>query len=299
MMEYHVPVMLKECLEGLRIREDGIYVDATFGGGGHSKAILELLGKKGRVVAFDRDADAITNDCGDSRLKLIRANYRNIGRFLKLEGISRVDGILADLGVSSHQLDEPERGFSYRFDEALDMRMDTQQSLTAFEVVNGYEKDALQSVFSRFGEVRNARRLAAHVVAARAAGPITTTGQLAGITREVAFRPEAKYLARVFQAIRIEVNAELDALREFLEQSAELLASGGRLVVMSYHSLEDRLVKNFMKKGVFEGEPVKDIFGRFEHCLKVINRKPLEAGRDEIAVNPRARSAKLRIAEKK
>jgi len=297
-MEYHIPVMLHECLDGLEISENGTYIDATFGGGGHSKAILELLGSKGRLFGLDRDADAISNTWDDNRLKVIKTNYRNMKRFLKLEGVSKVDGILADLGVSSYQLNEPERGFSFRFDEELDMRMDRQQSLDAAQVVNTYDVKALQLMFSQYGEVRNARTLAHRIVDARKESAITTTGQLKEVAASVSGGPENKYLARVFQAIRIEVNGELDALKEFLQQSMEMLEEGGRLVIMSYHSLEDRLVKNFFRSGVFSGEPEKDMFGRYEHHLKIITRKPVEPSEEEIELNPRARSARLRIAEK-
>jgi len=217
---------------------------------------------------------------------------------LKLEGVSKVDGILADLGVSSYQLNEPERGFSFRFDEELDMRMDRQQSLDAAQVVNTYDVKALQLMFSQYGEVRNARTLAHRIVDARKESAITTTGQLKEVAASVSGGPENKYLARVFQAIRIEVNGELDALKEFLQQSMEMLEEGGRLVIMSYHSLEDRLVKNFFRSGVFSGEPEKDMFGRYEHHLKIITRKPVEPSEEEIELNPRARSARLRIAEK-
>ncbi|MCP4123799.1 MAG: 16S rRNA (cytosine(1402)-N(4))-methyltransferase RsmH [Bacteroidetes bacterium] len=297
-MEYHIPVMLQECLDGLRIEEDATYVDATFGGGGHSKAILELLSAKGRLFGLDRDADAIGNTWDDNRLKVIKTNYKNMKRFLKLEGVSSVDGILADLGVSSYQLNEPERGFSFRFDEELDMRMDRGQSISASNVINDYDAKSLQQIFSQYGEVRNARTLAHKIIDARKEAPIETTGQLRNIVTAASHGPEHKALAKVFQAIRIEVNGELDALKLFLEQSVDMLRTGGRLVVMSYHSLEDRLVKNYFKKGVFSGEPEKDMFGRYEHHLKVITRKPMEPTDQEVLVNPRARSARLRIAEK-
>jgi len=297
-MEYHIPVMLQECLDGLGIKEDGTYIDATFGGGGHSKAILELLSAKGRLFGLDRDADAIGNTWDDNRLKVIKTNYKNMKRFLKLEGVSSVDGILADLGVSSYQLNEPERGFSFRFDEELDMRMDRAQSLSASNVINDYDARSLQQIFSQYGEVRNARTLAHKIVDARKEAPIETTGQLRNIVTAASHGPEHKVLAKVFQAIRIEVNGELDALKSFLEQSVDMLRTGGRLVVMSYHSLEDRLVKNYIKKGVFSGDPEKDMFGRYEHHLKVITRKPIEPTDEEVLINPRARSARLRIAEK-
>lgn len=297
-MDYHVPVMLAECLEGLAIRKDGIYVDATFGGGGHSRAILEKLGPKGKLFGLDRDADALENTWNDDRLKVIRTNYKNIRQFLKLEGVTRVDGILADLGVSSYQINEPERGFSFRFDEPLDMRMDRRQEWSARDVVRDYSAAKLQDMFSSYGEVRNARTLARRIVEARQESAIETTGELREAILPVIHGPEHKYLARVYQAIRIEVNAELDSLKAFLEQSVELLATGGRLVVLSYHSLEDRLVKNFIRKGVFEGEPEKDLYGHYEHHLKAVNKKPAEPTAEEQLRNPRSRSARLRIAEK-
>lgn len=297
-MDYHVPVMLRECLEGLKIGKGGVYVDATFGGGGHSKAILEALDDEGRLFGFDRDVRALDNRWSDKRLKVIHANYSHMQRYLKLEGVTAVNGILADLGVSSHQLNNPERGFSFRFDEALDMRMDRSQSLDARHVVNEYEAGELQRIFSAYGEVRNARTLARAIVEARKASPVETTGRLGEIASSVAYGPASKYLARVFQAIRIEVNGELDALKAFLEQAAGLLVSGGRLVVIAYHSLEDRLVKHFMRYGVFEGEPERDLYGRFEAPFRAVAGKPLQPSDQETEENPRARSARLRIAEK-
>lgn len=298
-MDYHIPVMLKECMDGLQIKSDGVYVDATFGGGGHSREILKHLGENGRLIGLDRDDEAIQNKWDDNRLKVIKTNYKNIKRFLRLEGIQKVDGILADLGVSSHQIDEPTRGFSFRYDEPLDMRMDKSQSLSAYNVVNEYDAKTLQNIFGFFGEVRNARTLANHLVGARNQSMINTTGELIKVIQPCVRGIEVKYLAKVFQAIRIEVNGELEAIKAFLTQSLELLKSGGRIVVMSYHSLEDRLVKNFFRNGVFEGEPEKDMFGRFEHDLKVITKKPIEATERELKDNPRSRSAKLRIAQKK
>jgi 16S rRNA (cytosine1402-N4)-methyltransferase len=297
-MDYHLPVMLKECVEGLQINPDGIYVDVTFGGGGHSREILKHLNAKGKLIGLDRDQAALANAWDDNRLKVIKANYKNMKQFLRLEGITKVDGILADLGVSSHQLDQPERGFSFRFDEALDMRMDNAQSLSAHTVINQYDAKALQNVLGFYGEVRNAKTLANHIVQARQENEINTTGDLRKVIQPFIKGPENKYLAKVFQAIRIEVNGELEAIKAFLQQSMEILNTGGRLVVMSYHSLEDRLVKNFMKTGVFEGEPEKDIFGRYEHFLKMLTKKPVEASSFELKENPRSRSARLRIAEK-
>lgn len=295
---YHIPVMLNECIEALQIQPDGIYVDVTFGGGGHSGKILERLGEKGKLFAFDVDEDAKRNVPDDQRFTLIQANYRHLKRFLKLYGVTKVQGILADFGISSHQIDEPSRGFATRFDAPLDMRMNTKEGISAKEVVNTYSAGQLQHILGFYGEVINAKTLANKIVEHRASQPIETTKDLVDICKTVSKGIEAKYLAQVFQAIRIEVNDELNAIKDFLQQSEEVLDSGGRLVVMSYHSLEDRLTKNFMKNGVFEGEPEKDVFGRFEHHLKVVNKKPIEAGGEELKVNSRARSAKLRIAEK-
>ncbi len=297
-MDYHIPVMLNECVEGLQVKDDGIYVDVTFGGGGHSRAILEKLSEDGLLIGLDRDIEALDNQWQDKRLKVIQTNYRHIKKFLRLEGIRKVDGILADLGVSSHQLDVPERGFSFRYDEPLDMRMNKSQGLSAYDVVNFYDAKKLQLIFGQFGEVRNARTLALQLVDARKLGLIKTTGEFVDAIRSCIRGIENKYLAKVFQAIRIEVNEELESIKEFLIQSMDILVEGGRLVVMSYHSLEDRLVKNFFRKGVFEGEPEKDIYGNYTHNLKVITKKPVIASEYEIAENPRARSAKLRIAEK-
>lgn len=295
---YHVPVMLKECIDGLQIQQNGIYVDVTFGGGGHSREILQHLGDKGKLFAFDVDEDAKRNVPDDKRFTLIQSNYRHIKRFLRLYGVTQVNGILADFGISSHQIDEPSRGFATRFDAPLDMRMNRSESISARDVVNTYSAEQLQHILGYYGEVINAKTLAHRIVEARAQQPIETTGELVEVCRAVAKGIEVKYFAQVFQAIRIEVNDELNAIREFLQQSMEILTPGGRLVVMSYHSLEDRLTKNFMKAGVFEGEPKKDLYGNYEHHLKVITRKPIEATAEELKINTRARSAKLRIAEK-
>ena len=295
---YHIPVMLNECIDGLNIHPDGIYVDVTFGGGGHSKKILEQLSDKGKLFAFDVDDDAKQNVPEDKRFTLIAANYRHIKRFLKLHGITSVQGILADFGISSHQIDEPSRGFATRFDPPLDMRMNTKEGISAKEVVNLYSAEQLQQILGFYGEVINAKTLANKIVEARNRQAIETTKDLVDICKTVAKGIEVKYLSQVFQAIRIEVNDELNAIKEFLQQSESVLAPQGRLVIMSYHSLEDRLVKNFIKNGVFEGEPEKDIFGKYEHHLKVISKKPIEASTTELKINSRARSAKLRIAEK-
>lgn len=295
---YHIPVMLNECIEGLQIKADGIYVDATFGGGGHSAKILEQLDEKGRLLAFDVDEDAQRNAFDDPRFTLIQANYRHLKRFLKLYGVTHVNGILADFGISSYQIDEPSRGFSTRFDAPLDMRMNTQNGISAKEVVNTYSAAQLQHILGNYGEVQNARTLANKIVEQRSIRPIETTADLVAVCKMVSRGIEVKYLSQVFQAIRIEVNDELNAIREFLQQSVEVLEEGGRLVIMSYHSLEDRLTKNFMKNEVFEGEPEKDFYGHARHHLRLVTKKPIEASAEELKMNPRARSARLRIAEK-
>ncbi|MFN6945244.1 MAG: 16S rRNA (cytosine(1402)-N(4))-methyltransferase RsmH [Cytophagaceae bacterium] len=299
-MSYHVPVMLKESIDGLNIKPDGVYVDVTFGGGGHSGELIKKL-DGGHLYAFDQDADARENAQGfDGRsFTFIAANFRHIKRYLKLYGVTKVDGILADLGISSHQIDVPERGFSTRYDAELDMRMDQNMSKTAREVVNTYTEEQLHKIFGMYGEIRNAKTLANAVTYNRLNKPINTVNDLKSIMNKLAPRgKENKYYAQVFQALRIEVNEELKVLEEMLLQSAEVLAPGGRLVVMSYHSLEDRLVKNFINKGVFYGEPEKDVYGNFYKPFEAVMRKPVEATEEEIALNSRARSAKLRIAEK-
>jgi 16S rRNA (cytosine1402-N4)-methyltransferase len=296
---YHIPVMLNECIEGLQIKPNGIYVDVTFGGGGHSKEILKHLSDKGKLFAFDVDEDAKQNIPNDKRFTLIQANYRHLKRFLKLHGVTTVQGILADFGISSHQIDEPSRGFATRFDAPLDMRMNTKEGISAKDVVNNYSAEQLQNILGFYGEVINAKTLANKIIEQRAIQPIETTKELVEVCKTVSKGIEVKYLSQVFQAIRIEVNDELNAIKDFLQQSEEVLDKEGRLVIMSYHSLEDRLTKNFMKNGVFDGEPEKDVFGRFEHHLKVVTKKPIEASAEELKINSRARSAKLRIAEKK
>lgn len=294
-MAYHEPVMLRECLEGLRIDPSGIYVDVTFGGGGHAKAILEQL-TTGKLVAFDQDADAKANTIHDERLVFVQQNFRHLKRYLQLYNLLPIHGLLADLGISSHQIDTGERGFSTRYNAALDMRMDREQELTAADVVNGYLPQQLQTILGKYGEVRNARTLAAAIAAAR---PVTTTGQLVEVCKSVAKGNIHQYLAQVFQALRIEVNDEMGALETMLQQCTEVIQPGGRLVVMSYHSLEDRLVKNFIKTGNTSGEPDRDpLYGTVDIPFKPVNRKPIMAGDDEIERNPRARSAKLRIAER-
>jgi 16S rRNA (cytosine1402-N4)-methyltransferase len=298
-MEYHNPVLLHETVEGLNIKPEGVYVDVTFGGGGHSKEILRRLGPNGKLFAFDQDEDALANALPDERFVLINENFRFIKRFLRFNGVKSVDGILADLGVSSHQFDVAERGFSTRFDAELDMRMSQKNDLNAYRVVNEYDDADLKRVFLDYGELKNAPVLARTIIEAREQQPIKTTDELKAILAK--FLPERvrnKILAQIYQAIRIEVNQEMDVLKEFLEQSLEILNPEGRLSVISYHSLEDRLVKRFMKNGMFEGEPERDFFGNFSVPFKTIGKLivPNEA---EIKINNRARSAKLRIAEKR
>jgi len=297
-IDYHNPVLLSETVEGLNIKEDGIYVDVTFGGGGHSRKILESLGSKGRLIAFDQDKDALLNTIEDSRFLLINENFRYVKRFLRFHGIKSVDGILADFGVSSHQFDEADRGFSIRFDAQLDMRMNQQDSLSAHSLVNTYEEEDLKRVFWQYGELRTAPALAKTIVAARAEKEIETTFELKAVLKKhLPNGRENKILAQIYQAIRIEVNQEIEALKAFLFQTPELLNEGGRLSVISYHSLEDRLVKRFIRNGLFEGEPERDVFGNFEVPLKKVGGLIVPDAK-EIKLNNRARSAKLRIAEK-
>ncbi|MFC4739054.1 16S rRNA (cytosine(1402)-N(4))-methyltransferase RsmH [Flavobacterium ponti] len=298
-MEYHNPVLLKETVDGLNIRPDGIYVDVTFGGGGHSREIMSRLGANGKLFAFDQDLDALNNTIDDERFTLINENFRFIKRFLRFHGIKQVDGILADLGVSSHQFDVAERGFSTRFEAELDMRMNQKGELSAYHVINDYDEAALKSVLLEFGELKNGGSMANVIVNARKDAPIKNSEQLKQILSK--FLPghkSNKILAQIYQAIRIEVNQEMEALKEFLTQSLEILKPEGRLSVISYHSLEDRLVKRFVKNGMFEGEPERDFFGNFEVPFKTIE-KLIVPSNEEIAINNRARSAKLRIAEKK
>ena len=298
-MEYHNPVLLQASVDGLNIKPDGIYVDVTFGGGGHSKEILKRLGPNGKLFAFDQDEDALANTLPDERFTLINENFRFIKRFLRFYGVKSVDGILADLGVSSHQFDVPERGFSTRFDAGLDMRMSQKNDLNAYRVVNEYDEANLKRVFLDYGELKNAPALARTIVETREQQPIKTTDELKEVlARHLPERVRNKILAQIYQAIRIEVNQEMDVLKEFLEQSLEILNPGGRLSVISYHSLEDRLVKRFLKNGMFEGEPERDFFGNFSVPFKTIG-KLIVPDAAEIKENNRARSAKLRIAEKK
>ena len=298
-MEYHNPVLLKESVDGLNIKPDGIYVDVTFGGGGHSKEILSRLGPHGKLFAFDQDEDALANAIEDERFVLINENFRFIKRFLRFHNVKAVDGILADLGVSSHQFDVAERGFSTRFDAELDMRMSQKNDLSAYRIVNEYDETNLRRVFYDYGELKNAPAIARVIIEAREMEVIKNTEQLKNVlSRFLPAHKSHKILAQMYQAIRIEVNQEMDVLKEFLEQSLEILKPEGRLSVLSYHSLEDRLVKRFVKNGMFEGEPERDFFGNFEVPFKSIE-KLIVPSAAEIEINNRARSAKLRVAEKK
>lgn len=299
-MEYHLPVMLNECIEGLNIRPDGTYVDVTFGGGGHSRAIMERLGAEGRLIGFDQDADATANAIEDGRFTLVNENFRYMKSFLRLHGVREADGILADLGVSSHQFDVAERGFSTRLDGALDLRMDRRQELTARDLVNNADEQELARLLRLYGELPNAYQMAKAICKARTEKAIETTFDLReAVSRHLPRGMENKYLAMLFQAFRIEVNGELEALRAMLQQAVEILKPGGRLVVMSYHSLEDRLVKNFFKTGNFEGELKKDFYGNPIVPLKLVTRKAVTASEEELQRNNRARSAKLRVAERR
>jgi 16S rRNA (cytosine1402-N4)-methyltransferase len=296
--DYHIPVLRQACIDGLNIKADGIYVDATFGGGGHAIAILEALGSKGKLIGFDQDKDALNNDINDERFLLINENFRYLKRFLKFHGFQSVDGILADFGVSSHQFNEADRGFSIRFDAELDMRMDQNQTLTAKHIVNEYPEEKLTRLLRMYAELKMAPKLASAIVNARSNEPIATTFELNRVLEP--FLPVTKlnkFLAQIYQALRIEVNQELEALKEFLKQSAEILTPGGRLCLMSYHSLEDRLVKHFIRSGNFEDDIQKDFYGNIQRPLKKVG-KLIVPGEKEIAENNRARSAKLRIAEK-
>jgi len=297
-MEYHNPVLLHPTVDGLAIQPDGVYVDVTFGGGGHSHEILNRLGKNGKLIAFDQDADALENAIDDPRFLLVNENFRFLKRFLRFHGHTQVDGVLGDFGVSSHQFDVADRGFSTRFEADLDMRMNQKSAFSAYDVINKYEEAKLRSVLSQYGELRAAAGMARVLCEARGKEPIKTSEQLKkALGRFLPKHKENKILAQIYQAIRIEVNQELDALKEFLLQTVEVLKPGGRLSLISYHSLEDRLVKRFMRSGMFEGEPEKDIFGRVEVPMKPVG-KFIIPSEEEIKENNRARSAKLRIAEK-
>ncbi|WP_029038279.1 16S rRNA (cytosine(1402)-N(4))-methyltransferase RsmH [Salinimicrobium xinjiangense] len=297
-MSYHKPVLLEESVDGLNIQPSGIYVDVTFGGGGHSREILSRLGPQGKLFAFDQDKDALVNKIDDERFTLINENFRFIKRFLRFYGVKKVDGILGDFGVSSHQFDVAERGFSTRFESKLDMRMNQQSSLSAFEVVNNYEEKQLKAVLFNYGELRNAPKIARTIVTARKEGEIATSERLKEILQP--FLPmgkEHKILAQIYQAIRIEVNQEIEALKEFLLQTEGLLKPGGRLSLISYHSLEDRLVKRYIRSGLFEGEPEKDFYGNISVPFQKVG-KMIVPSSEEIKRNNRARSARLRIAER-
>lgn len=297
-MSYHDPVLLFESVDGLKIKPDGIYVDVTFGGGGHSKEILKRLGDQGRLFAFDQDTDALDNEIQDERFVLINENFRFISRFLRFHGVKKVDGILADLGVSSHQFDSADRGFSTRFDADLDMRMNVNDTVSAYEVINEYQEEELAQVLFQYGELRNSRALAREIVKVRMDSPIKTSFQLKEVLQRFLPKPkEHKILAQIFQAIRIEVNQEMQVLKEFLLQTPDLLNEEGRLSAISYHSLEDRLVKRFIQSGLFEGEAEKDFYGNVSVPLKKVGKLILPSA-EEIKKNNRARSAKLRIAEK-
>ena len=298
-MSYHNPVLLHESIDGLAIKEDGVYVDVTFGGGGHSREILKRLGKNGKLFAFDQDPDALENIIDDERFVLIPENFRFISRFLRFHRIKKVDGVLADLGVSSHQFDEAERGFSIRFDGDLDMRMNQRSKVSAKEIINSYSEEKLAEILFLYGELRNSRNIAKTIVEERESNKIETSFQLREVLRK--YLPKAKehkILAQIFQAIRIEVNEELQVLKEFLEQMPNLLNEEGRLSVISYHSLEDRLVKRFIRTGLFQGEPEKDVFGNIDVPLEKVG-KLIVPKVEEIKINNRARSAKLRIARLK
>lgn len=299
-LTYHVPVLLRESVDGMNIRPNGTYVDVTFGGGGHSREILSRLEKDGRLLGFDQDEDAERNIVDDPRFIFVRSNFRYLHNFLRYHGIEEVDAILADLGVSSHHFDDSERGFSFRFDGDLDMRMNKRAGLTAADVLNTYEEERLADIFYLYGELKNSRKLASVIVKARAAGPIKTISEFLEIIKPLFGRErEKKELAKVFQALRIEVNQEMEALKEMLATATEALKPGGRLVVITYHSLEDRMVKNIMKTGNVEGKTTQDFFGNLQTPLKPVNNKVIVPNEKEIERNPRSRSAKLRIAEKK
>ncbi len=297
-MMYHDPVLLQETVDGLNIKEDGVYVDVTFGGGGHSREILKRLGPKGKLYAFDQDEDAAANVIEDERFRLIPQNFRHIKRFLKFYGVKQVDGVLADFGVSSHQFDVAERGFSTRFNAKLDMRMSQNNVLTAYQVVNAYDVTSLEQLFREYGELKSARGIANAIVQQREQNKIETSDALkAAIQRFLPRGKEHKIMAQVFQAIRIEVNQEIAVLKEFLMQLPDILKAGGRISCISYHSLEDRLVKRFIRSGLFEGEPEKDFYGNVEVPFKKVGGLVVPSAK-EIQRNSRARSAKLRIAER-
>ena len=297
---YHVPVLLNESIEGMNLQPGGIYVDVTFGGGGHSKEILRRMDNDSHLYSFDQDEDAEKNIVNDSRFTFVRSNFRYLYNFLRYYEVEQVDAVLADLGVSSHHFDDSERGFSFRFDGKLDMRMNKRSGITAADVVNTYDEERLANIFYLYGELKNNRKLASVIVKARNNQPIVTIGEFLDIVKPLFGRErEKKELAKVFQALRIEVNQEMEALKEMLQSATEMLKPGGRLVVITYHSLEDRMVKNMMKTGNIEGKSTQDFFGNVQTPFKLINNKVIVASDDEVTRNPRSRSAKLRIAEKK
>jgi len=296
---YHVPVLLKESVDGLEVQPDGVYVDVTFGGGGHSREILSRLGAEGRLFAFDQDADAEQNAPRDGRFTFVRSNFRYLKQWMRYYGVAHIDGLLADLGVSSHHFDDATRGFSFRFDAPLDMRMNNRAGQTAADVVNNYGEEQLADIFRLYGELRNARQVAAALVKARQQQPIATTGELLQATDRLFARTrEKKEVTKLFQALRIEVNREMEALADMLAAATEVLRQGGRLSVITYHSLEDRMVKNIMRTGNVEGHVEQDFFGRTKSQLHIINNKVTVPTEQEQQANPRSRSAKLRIAEK-
>ena len=296
---YHVSVLLKESVDGLDIQPDGIYVDVTFGGGGHSREILSRLGKNGHLFGFDQDADAESNIMNDNRFTFVRSNFRYLKNWMRFYEVEKIDGLLADLGVSSHHFDDESRGFSFRFDAPLDMRMNKRAGMTAADVLNNYTEEQLADIFYLYGELKNARKIASVVVKARQDSPIETTGQLLQLTEKIFARErEKKEVTKLFQALRIEVNHEMDALREMLNSACQLLRPGGRMSVITYHSLEDRIVKNMMRAGNAEGKVEQDFFGRAKSPLHLINNRVIVPMDDELQRNPRSRSAKLRIAEK-
>ena len=298
-LNYHIPVLFNESIDALNIKPNGVYVDCTFGGGGHSRAILQQLDNNGRLIVFDQDEDARKNLPGDERVVFVPHNFRHLKRFLRLHKFNKVDGILADLGVSSHQLDVAERGFSTRFDATLDMRMDQRQTITAAEILKTFSEVQLHKMFEQFGEVTNAKTLAKTIIVQREVHPIRTINELKTSVQAVVKGNPNKYFAQVFQALRIQVNDELGALKELLEQSADVLNRGGRIAIITFHSLEDRLVKNFFKYGTFEDTLVDDVYGhRFKNPLKLVTKKPIIATTKELNENTRSRSAKLRVAEK-
>ena len=296
---YHVSVLLNESVDGLAIQPDGVYVDVTFGGGGHSREILRRLGDGGRLFGFDQDADAEQNIVNDDRFTFVRSNFRYISNWMRYYGVEQIDGLIADLGVSSHHFDDETRGFSFRFDAPLDMRMNKRAGVTAADVLNDYSEEQLADIFYIYGELKNARRIAAAVVKSRSRQRIETTGQLSDLTNGL-FAPmtEKKEVTKLFQALRIEVNHEMEALKEMLADACRLLRSGGRLSIITYHSLEDRIVKNMMRSGNAEGKVEQDFFGRAKTPLHIINNKVITPSDEELQANPRSRSAKLRIAEK-